>query len=297
MKKIFSITAIFSALLLFASCGQDDALDPLTGKYPVPTDVTLNTVSSRSDSLNAAGTLHIFNLTLTGSSVTMNAQFVCDKSWFLEARTYSLGNAAAKKLGTFVLENTTISNGTITDGTIQVEKSGDTYTIDGVFVMADGSIVRPHFKGDIVYVKPQPKSLTKFLSVSSSAVSAGYDVNMKVGTSGLALMSSPWGSYVAGAGEYASIDFICKTSALTPGIYTPVASSSPAVGGFIAGYQGDYNGYKYNAGTCYYTLDATGSQSAAMLTAGSITVTQSGTTYTITVDCGATYVSYTGALQ
>jgi|SRR5574344_79245 hypothetical protein len=298
MKKQINNIIIFFAVLLFCSCGQSDAIDDLTGKYPIPQDVTLSTVSSKSDSLNSANTQHIYNLTLTGDGESMTVQFVCSKTWYLEARTYTMANTTSEaNIGNFIAENTSISNGTISSGSITVAKSGDTYTIDGVFMMKDGSVIRPHFSGNIVYTKPEPKALIKFLGITTTALTSGYNVNIKFGTEGLSVMSSMWGNYIQGTGEYVSIDFICNSTSLAIGTYIPVSNGSTTTGTFVEGYEGNYNGYKYNAGSCYYSLDSSGNTTVTYLTSGTVTVVQDGANYTITADCGAIYVQYTGTLQ
>jgi hypothetical protein len=99
-------------------------------------------------------------VTLSGNNgETFKAQFCCDKTRYLEARTYTMATASTATIGSFVGENTAYSAGSsalnMTEGNIIVTKTDNlVYSIYGVFVMSDKSVVRVHYDGAISYTEP-----------------------------------------------------------------------------------------------------------------------------------------------
>ena len=287
--------------LFFSSC-TNDAIDSLSGEYPVPTDVTLNTVASQSDAKRADGASRLFNLKLTGeNNAAFNVQFCCSNSWYLEARTYTIASSSTAMIGNFVSDNTSFSSNSssasISDGTITVTKTDAlVYTIYGVFVMSDKSVVRVHYEGNINYVEPVPEKFTQVLSAKATAATGYSTIELLLGTDGVSLMSSAWGAYVAGTGSYVYLDLISASSTLTAGTYTPVASGSEAVGTFTIGYKASYGSWTWDAGSRYYTATNNVPSAATYLTSGSVKVVLSGGTYIVTIDSGSVYARYSGAI-
>jgi hypothetical protein len=302
MKNIFQILATGCMALLMLNGCTNDAIDDLSGEYPTPEDVTLTKVASQSDVKKSDGSARFFNLKLTGDNgQTFNAEFCCANTWYLEGRTYTMSTASAATIGNFVSENTNYTSGssssTISEGNIIVTKTDSlVYTIYGIFVMSDKSVVRVHYNGSINYVEPQPEKLTTVLKATATAGTSFTTIEMLLGTNGLSLMSSPYGSYVLGSGSYVDMYLICATSALTAGTYTPIANGSEKIGTFTAGYQGSYMTWTWDAGTRYYTLTNNVASAATYLTTGTIKVAVSGTTYTVTIDSGSVYARYSGAI-
>lgn len=302
MKKIIQfITFICLPLFILNSC-TNDAIENLSGEYPIPEDITLTTVASQSNEKTTDGSARFFNLKLTGGNgETFSVQFDCANTWYLEARTYTIAQASAATIGNFISDHTSYSSSScsasISDGNIVVTRTDENdYTITGVLIMSDKSVVRVHFEGNINYVEPTAEALTQVLSAKATTGSGYTTIELILATDGLSLISSAYGSSVIGSGDYADISLICSTSTLTAGTYTPIASGSEKVGTFTAGYQGSYLSWTWDAGSRYYTVLNNVSSSATYLTTGSIKVTVNGTSYTISIDSGSVFASYTGSI-
>lgn len=287
--------------LFLCSC-ENNAIDGLSGKYPIPKDVTLNTVKSLSDVKSTDGSMRYFTVQLTGeNNEVFTAQFCCANTWYLEARTYTLATASTAVIGNFVSDNTSYSNGsstaTISDANITVTKADDlVYSIDGVLVMSDKSVVRVHFNGKLNYIEPQPETLTQVLTAKATAAANYTAIELILGTDGLSAQSNGWSTTIVGTGDYADISLICSSSTLTPRTYTPVVNGSEAVGNFTAGYLGQYQSWTYDAGSRWYSVNNNVASAANYLTTGTIKVVLNGSVYTVTIDSGSVFAQYTGTI-
>ncbi len=287
--------------LFLCSC-ENNAIDGLSGKYPIPKDVTLNTVKSLSDVKSTDGSMRYFTVQLTGeNNEVFTAQFCCANTWYLEARTYTLATASTAVIGNFVSDNTSYSNGsstaTISDANITVTKADDlVYSIDGVLVMSDKSVVRVHFNGKLNYIEPQPETLTQVLTAKATAAANYTAIELILGTDGLSAQSNGWSTTIVGTGDYADISLICSSSTLTPRTYTPVVNGSEAVGNFTAGYLGQYQSWTYDAGSRWYSVNNNVASTANYLTTGTIKVVLNGSVYTVTIDSGSVFAQYTGTI-
>lgn len=287
--------------LFLCSC-ENNAIDGLSGKYPIPKDVTLNTVKSLSDVKSTDGSMRYFTVQLTGEkNEVFTAQFCCANTWYLEARTYTLATASTAVIGNFVSDNTSYSNGsstaTISDANITVTKADDlVYSIDGVLVMSDKSVVRVHFNGKLNYIEPQPETLTQVLTAKATAAANYTAIELILGTDGLSAQSNGWSTTIVGTGDYADISLICSSSTLTPRTYTPVVNGSEAVGNFMAGYLGQYQSWTYDAGSRWYSVNNNVASTANYLTTGTIKVVLNGSVYTVTIDSGSVFAQYTGTI-
>lgn len=287
--------------LFLCSC-ENNAIDGLSGKYPIPKDVTLNTVKSLSDVKSTDGSMRYFTVQLTGeNNEVFTAQFCCANTWYLEARTYTLATASTAVIGNFVSDNTSYSNGsstaTISDANITVTKADDlVYSIDGVLVMSDKSVVRVHFNGKLNYIEPQPETLTQVLMAKATAAANYTAIELILGTDGLSAQSNGWSTTIVGTGDYADISLICSSSTLTPRTYTPVVNGSEAVGNFTAGYLGQYQSWTYDAGSRWYSVNNNVASTANYLTTGTIKVVLNGSVYTVIIDSGSVFAQYTGTI-
>lgn len=287
--------------LFLCSC-ENNAIDGLSGKYPIPKDVTLNTVKSLSDVKSTDGSMRYFTVQLTGeNNEVFTAQFCCANTWYLEARTYTLATASTAVIGNFVSDNTSYSNGSstaaISDANITVTKADDlVYSIDGVLVMSDKSVVRVHFNGKLNYIEPQPETLTQVLTAKATAAANYTAIELILGTDGLSAQSNGWSTTIVGTGDYADISLICSSSTLTPRTYTPVVNGSEAVGNFTAGYLGQYQSWTYDAGSRWYSVNNNVASAANYLTTGTIKVVLNESVYTVTIDSGSVFAQYTGTI-
>jgi hypothetical protein len=189
MKNIFRISILIMAVA-FTAC-QENAIDDLTGKYPPPTDYSLTklfaqqsqksganrifTLKIATDGVNAAFNEQTFSYTYTGTGNYISIDFV-GKNYFLESGAYSIASNETAKAGNYIAGYDTemfgmqftnwgtcffdVNNGAesgvkVTDGTLQVVKNNDNYTISGVLALEDGNFIRIHFAGEIIY-EPDP---------------------------------------------------------------------------------------------------------------------------------------------
>lgn len=302
MKNIFQLISLSLMITLFFCSCENNAIDGLSGKYPIPKDITLSTIKSLSDVKSTDGSMRYFTVQLTGEkNEAFTAQFCCSNTWYLEARTYTFATASTAVIGNFVSDNTSYSNGsstaTISDANITVTKADNlVYSIDGVLVMSDKSVVRVHFNGKLNYVEPQPEMLTQVLTAKATAAANYTTIELILGTDGLTAQSNAWSTTIVGTGDYADISLICSSSTLASRTYTPVVNGSEAIGNFTAGYLGKYQSWTYDAGSRWYSVTNNIPSAANYLTTGTIKVTLNGSIYTITIDSGSVFARYTGTI-
>ena len=140
MKKIvYSIMALL-ALTGWASCTQE-AMDPLTGKYPVAEEAAFATLVNVG--VNEQDGLNLFSVSTGELSLT----FV-GRSWYLGTGDYVASQEV--KAGTF-LTSSTYNGKSIESGTLSVAKDGDDYVISGVVWLSDGSVVKVKASGSLQY--------------------------------------------------------------------------------------------------------------------------------------------------
>lgn len=182
MKKIVqSFAYIIALLLLFAAC-EESAIDPLTGKYPAPTEYTLSSLLGQSMVKQKNGS-RIFTVMMGTDGVTSNydeasqsysfsgdGHFISinliGKQYFLDQGTYGVATNDKAKAGNYIAgsDNSgtqffTVSGSTtsplgIIGGNIWVEMSptdSSFYEISGTLTLSDESLIRIDFQGNILY--------------------------------------------------------------------------------------------------------------------------------------------------
>lgn len=299
MMNTFYKTAL-AALAAVAAVGcTEDAIDPLTGKYPVPAEYTLTTLSDQSTEKLDNG-LRLFTVAASSSDGTLTAHFTADK-YYLVGQTYTYA-AAAGTSGTYCNTTWTPSGSSakaVTSGDIKVTADGDSYALSGALTLEDGSVIRVSFSGTIVYEEViEATVLSNLLSAGISTVNSdgSYLITVKVGTTGTTATVGLYGTTVGGTGQYASIDFVSASASLDEGVYTPAASGSTTVGNFVMGYDTEFWGYTYtNWGSCWFTVESDVSTGTHIET-GTVTVTKDGGVTTITIQNDDIYAQYTGEL-
>jgi hypothetical protein len=176
--KIYMSAVMIAGLLLFTACEQD-AIEPLTGKYPVPGNYTLATLLSQ-DAVKSA-TTRIFTLELGSSSQHLSVEFAGNRlNHLLPAGNYTIADQSVAKAGNYIAGHdnggTYWVNGNsrlkLTDGTIVVQVTGDTYTISGTVMLEDRSIIKIAYTGIITF-EPDPVPLTYTLETETPAIGGG----------------------------------------------------------------------------------------------------------------------------
>lgn len=182
MKRI-SLFILMAVALVSVSC-IDSELDPLEGIYPSAKEVKLTSLQ-RSETHKDDKGRGVFDLELTDGSTPIRFTFIGSK-YYLPAGVYTQAPDASAKDGNFVLETTSVAGKAVKQGSITVNKNDDNYSLYGVLFLEDGTIVKPSWKGELQYVKPELPPLGYTFTVAdpadvtdaSSAVVAGVKSNV-----------------------------------------------------------------------------------------------------------------------
>jgi hypothetical protein len=296
------------AVVLFASSCTQESMDPLTGKYPTPTDYAFTSLTSQTS--EKAASLRIFTLELaTASGDELYVEFVGD-AYYLHAAAFSPANAATARKGNFIVG--TSNSGTrlikgnttypIVSGQLTVALSGASdYTITGVAWLDNGEPIRVQYTGTIVYEPdPEPVALTQIMQTTVTPQPDGTNqITLHMGTEGITVTPGAYGSTYGGTGKYLTVDFISTDATLAAGTYTPANNGATANGNYVKGYDFYYEAFDfwmYNWGTCWFSMED-GTATGAHIETGDITVAKSGSTYTITINNGDVFAQYTGAIE
>jgi hypothetical protein len=173
MKKIklYLSTVLTVGLLLFTAC-EKEAIDPLTGKYPVPENYTLAALVSQ-DMVKGA-TTRTFTLELGNAEQRLSVEFTGNRlNYFLAPNAYTIAKRAEAKAGNYVAGDAEggtywVASGSklkLTDGTIFVALNGDTYTISGTVMLENESIIKFAYTG-VIEFEADPPSFTYTLEVT-----------------------------------------------------------------------------------------------------------------------------------
>jgi hypothetical protein len=180
MKKIkqYLSVVIAAGLMLFSAC-EKDAIDPLTGKYPVPENYTLATLVSQDMAKGA--TTRTFTLELGSATEYLTVEFVGPRlNYFVPAGNYTIAARNVAKAGNYIAGD---ANGgtywtagsaprSLIDGTIAVKADGDAYSISSTVMLEDRSIIKIAFTGAIVF-EPDPPAYTYTLVTETPAIGGG----------------------------------------------------------------------------------------------------------------------------
>ena len=153
MKKIFVLVSI-ATLFGMVSC-QQEKLEPLTGKFPVATQV--NDITSANATSVKGETGRLIDVDLASGSATIHIAFLGNK-YFLTENVYSEAIEAAAQAGKNFIASKTVVNGvkakagqiTVLREAVDQEKKtyslDDVYTIKGVLFMDDANTAPYTFK-------------------------------------------------------------------------------------------------------------------------------------------------------
>ncbi|MDR0694692.1 MAG: hypothetical protein LBF81_05285, partial [Prevotellaceae bacterium] len=98
--KLYLSTAIMAGLMLFTAC-EEEAIDPLSGKYPAPESYTLSGLVSQDMAKEA--TTRIFTLKFGSLNEFLNVQFVGPRlSYFLPAGNYTIAARSVARAGNYI---------------------------------------------------------------------------------------------------------------------------------------------------------------------------------------------------
>lgn len=183
--KLFAGTIIIAVITTFTAC-ENDALDEMNGKYPVPDNFALSNLLLQNVQKNASNrtiTLVVSTSGLTapnaGTGNYLTIDFLIPRlNYFLNAGAYTIREQSTAAIGNYIAGYGSggtywvdVANGAevkklkVIDGTVSVGKSGDNYTITGTVLLEDGSMVKLNYAGAIIF-DPDPPVLTYKLKVT-----------------------------------------------------------------------------------------------------------------------------------
>lgn len=323
-KSIKLLVASLMAMVGFAACTTEPALEELEGKYPAPEQYNLTTLLAQERV--KGDKVHNFNLLLATEGVTLNGenyggsgavldiQFVGSK-YYLESISYSAAAASEAKNGNYivgaegsavyVIDNGAATRKEISKGSLIVEAGEGAYTIYGNLWLADDSVAAIESTVALAYEPfPEPTKLTQALSATSNLANGINTVTLQLATADIysELDMTTWQTIWHGEGFYLSTDIYSPDGYLHEGTY-----KANAVGGVVG--EGEFGiGYDTemdfgwgpmlmeNWGTCWWTV-AGGVATAEKILEGEITVSKKGSKYTITYKGGGLWCEFNGAID
>jgi hypothetical protein len=151
-----------TAWILLAAC-ENNAIDPLSGKYPEPENHALEAVLSLQTGKGES--LRTFRLELGGAGQSLSIEFIGNRmNYFLAPGAYTPAGRNEAKAGNYVSGDaeggtwwtTPDARRKLVDGTVFVELDGETYTIRGVVALEDRSMIRISYTGVIAFEADPP---------------------------------------------------------------------------------------------------------------------------------------------
>ncbi len=319
IMKLRYMFAVAAAALAIGSCSED-AVAPLTGMYPAPEEYKMDAVLSqpvvkgdgvRTFTVELAtegvkGTDGVYS----GTGNVLRMKFVCDK-YFLANASYTPATSDAAKNGNYIVGQEGAAFCSVSDGqakeipvdygSLLVSSVDGKYSFSGCLWLADETVIKVNSSVELVYEPDlEPVRLTKVLEAAKNQGIA----TVKLGTAGVTVEFDPsiYSNVYKGTGNYLAIDFYSADGFLHTGTYKPSAE-----GGKVG--EGEYSiGYDttmdwgwgpqpmYNWGTCWWTVND-GNNTAEKILEGEITVTKTGSTYTISYNHNGLWAEFNGAIE
>lgn len=311
MKNISKYIPLLLLVTLFCGC-DEDAIDPLTGKYPIPVEYTLNNLQSQ-DVSTLSNERYLFTLELTDDKNVLHLEMVGDL-YYLPGQTYTLYVKGTEPdadeyggTGTFAHSYFTAADGSsnqtaIVSGSLNVKKQEDNYTLSGALTLENELVIRVQSAFTAVYEKPELPliTLTKVLGVTNNVPNGTNTITLQLGTDGITATPGAFGTTYRGTGNYLAVDFYSEDGTLSPGTYTPADNGNAASGNYVSGYDpGDIFGMGIpftNWGTCWWTV-TDGVTSAIHVNQGDIVVEKSESVYTITLQNDRINTAFSGEIS
>ena len=295
MKKYLIYMA---AGLMALSCSKS-AVDHLSDDYPKPATYTLTQFDMSERTKDENGKFH-FPLTLSSQSGDrLNVVLVAD-TYYIPATTYSGNTAAQAKGGNYICDESSFSpaGGSASalnkEGTLAVTKEEDHYTLAGYLWTVEGKAFRVEAAFDAVF---EPEKEAQRMDVLLDAKALEGSVLVYIASGDIAVGADLAGNpFFTGDGKVLMMEVYSSDGKLYPGTYTVGDGAKP----------GDFWTYEYapgmlftgGSGTNWFDVRADG-YDVTNLKAGEITVSKTGSTYTIEYkeDASEIWVAYTGPIE
>lgn len=304
MKSIYKYMVLAMMVGSFAGC-DEDAIDPLTGKYAVPEEYTLTSMELQETEKLDSGN-RVFTIEMSGDGNTLTVDFV-SSVYYLVAETYTIADDNTTAL-TYTNAYWTAADGSSTNaqlvsGSLSVESDdNESYTVSGALTLDNDLVIRITATGTLVFeADAEPTALTQVLSVSDNTAYGTNTVTLYLATSDVSYSydATTYTVTYSGTGYYLAVDFYSEDGTLAAGTYTPADADNCAAGNYVMGYDpGDIYGIGYEFtdwGTCWWTV-SNGTTSATHIEEGEIVVEKTGSLYTITIDNSVCYAEFSGVI-
>lgn len=275
------------------------AVDPLSDKYPEPTTYTLTQFEMGERTKDENGKFH-FPLSISSQSGDkLNLVLVAD-TYYIPATTFSGNWAAQAKGGNYICDESFFSpaggspSTLNTEGTLTVTKEDEHYNLAGYLWTVEGGAFRVEAAFDAAF-EPEKEAQRMDLLIDAKPLESSVLVyigsgDINVGTD---LAGNP---FFTGDGKVLMMELDSPDGKLYPGTYT--------VG--VEAKAGDFWTYEYGpgmlftggSGTNWFDVKADGYE-VTNLKAGEITVSKTGSTYTIEYkeEASEIWVAYTGPVK
>jgi hypothetical protein len=190
MKNIYKLL-VLAMIVSFTACNED-TIEDLTGKYPPPTDYALTnlfaqqtqkleckrifTLKIATGGITATFNEQTFSYVYTGTGSYISIDFV-GRNYFLEPGAYNVAPESTARTGNYIEGYDTemfgmqftnwgtcffdVNSGTetgvkVTDGTLNVAKNGENYSILGTLALDNGEFIHVNYSGIIIYEEDPP---------------------------------------------------------------------------------------------------------------------------------------------
>ncbi|MDR1593078.1 MAG: hypothetical protein LBS43_01175 [Prevotellaceae bacterium] len=193
MKKIFKLlTMSIAAAFMFTSCAED-AIDDLSGKYPLPDDYALSNLLAKDVQKNTATRTVTIAIGTSGLSAIDNGTgnylylklLIKRTEYFLGGGAYTVAYDTEAKAGNYIQGKDNVGSYWVDvaggaevkrlgiyEGTLYVTQNGDNYTIRGTVLLEDRSMVSINYTGLIVF-EADPPAFTYALEIETPAMGGG----------------------------------------------------------------------------------------------------------------------------
>lgn len=170
MKTLLkSFISLMVLVLVLVSC-EENALDPLTGKYTPPEELDFTVLGTHERVKD--GSLYVFSINLQDEGAnTLNLKLV-DVDYILSASDYTASTEISKKTYLIGSEGSTCNGQQITSGTITITLDESTYSMSGIIYLADGTVVKMTSVFTIAY-EPDPYVPTYTYTVETETPAMG----------------------------------------------------------------------------------------------------------------------------
>lgn len=304
--KYLIYIAIFA--LVATSC-TESAVDDLQGLYKAPEALIKPELIN--DGVVDINNLNCFNIVVKDNNSTVHLALTGDR-YFLDADYFTLANPNSIQKNKILASLTYVEhNGKEchpTDGSVSVTRSGDAYTLSGVLWFDDESIVKFYAEGTLIYERKASKLANPIWAEITELTDDLNQLYLVIGGEGVTGKKVGADIQYSGTGALFITHIIFDKQSDILGTYTAADAvyggddSQFVAGTFLKGYTHmlDLFGYQIPISiyTCWYkVVDGQQTDDCIQLQEGEISISKSGNSYNITVDCGELYAIYEGKLD